>query len=99
VEAVVPGVSPDERLDPAATPTPAAKTPTPTVTIPPPEGGAAVPPTVASPTPIVSPTPTASATAEVPPLVEIEVSADSQQACVESELTGLELALCLDGVR
>jgi hypothetical protein len=101
VEAVVPGTSPDERRDPATTPTPVARTPAPTVTIPLPEGDAAVPPTVASPTPTVSPTPTptASATVEVAPLVEVEVSAENQEACVASELTGLELALCLDGVR
>jgi hypothetical protein len=99
VEAV--DTSPDERRDPVATPTPTVKTPTPTVTIAPSEGDVAVPPTVASPTPttLPTPTPTASATAEVPPLVEVEVSADSRGVCVASELTGLELALCLDGVR
>jgi hypothetical protein len=99
VEAVVPGVSPDERRDPAATPTPAAQTPSPTVTIAPPEGDVNVPPAAMSPTPTKTPTPTASTTAEVPPLVEVEVSADSREVCVASELTGLELALCLDGVR
>jgi hypothetical protein len=71
------------------------------VTIPPPEDDAATPTTVASPTPttLPTPTPTASATVEVPPLVEVEVSADSREVCVASDLTGLELALCLDGVR
>ena len=99
VEAVVRDASPAERRDPTATATPAAKTPTPTVTIAPPEGGAAIPPTAVPPLPSPSATVSITPTPSPTELVEVEVSADSREVCVASELTGLELALCLDGVR
>jgi hypothetical protein len=58
---------------------------------------------VPAPSPSATPKVTASVTVSPSPspteLVQIEVYAEDNEACVDSELVGLELALCLDGVR